>query len=185
VTRLSNAVAAILIALCSPALAQTLTFDFMPKGGKALFTDVFGASPDAATLGEMSAPARSEADWNAFLVARGTGLGDKDLRTLAAYLAVNMPVPGDTLDAAAKAGDVAAALPPDGRELAWNGCQGCHSLFASHLTQDRDLQAWQNMFNSPFHRELKMTPQERDEFSRYSAINMPMKFEDVPEDLRF
>jgi hypothetical protein len=30
-----------------------------------------------------------------------------------------------------------------------------------------------------------MTPQEREEFSRYSAINMPMKFEDVPEELRF
>jgi hypothetical protein len=178
------AIAAVLMGF-SPALAQVLSFDFMPKGGKALFTDVFGATPDTATLGEIAAPARSESDWNAFLVARSTDLDDKELRTLAAYLAVNMPIPLDKLDAAAKGGDVAVALPPDGRELAWNGCQGCHSLFASHLTQDRDLQGWQNMFNSPFHRELKMTSQERDEFSRYSAINMPMKFEDVPEDLRF
>ena len=41
------------------------------------------------------------------------------------------------------------------------------------------------MFQSPFHRELKMSAEERDEFSHYSVINMPMKFEDVPEDLRF
>jgi hypothetical protein len=183
--RLKAIAVAALLTCFSPALAQVPSFDFMPKGGKALFTDVFGATPDAATLGEMTAAARGEADWNAFLVARGTGLGDKELRTLATYLTVNMPIPGERLDAAAKAGDVVAALPPDGRELAWKGCQGCHSLFAGYLTQDRPLQGWQNMFESPFHRELKMTPQERDEFSRYSAINMPMKFEDVPEDLRF
>lgn len=157
----------------------------MPKGGKTLLVDVFGASPDPAVLAELTAAGRSEADWNNLLAERKTGLGDRELRTLAAYLAVNMPPPQDALDAATKAGDIATALPADGRELAWNGCQSCHSLFAGYLTQDRDLQGWQNMFQSPFHRELKMTPQERDEFSRYSAINMPMKFEDVPEDLRF
>ena len=167
-----------------PALAQE-SFDFMPKGGRALFVDVFGAVPDAATLDEMAATARDEAAWNDLLVARNTGLGDKQQRTLAAYLAANMPLPRAMLDAATQAGDIAAALPADGRELAWGGCQSCHSLFAGYLTQDRDRQGWQNMFESPFHRELTMTSQEREEFSRYSAINMPMRFEDVPVDLRF
>ena len=167
-----------------PAYAQEY-FSFMPKGGTALLLDVFGAAPDPATLAEMTAAARSEADWNELLLARKTALGDKELRTLAAYLALNMPLPRDALDAAAKAGDIATALPPDGRELAWNGCQSCHSLFAGYLTQDRDLQGWQNTFQSPFHRELKMSAEEREEFSHYSVINMPMKFEDVPEDLRF
>ena len=167
-----------------PALAQE-SFDFMPKGGKTLFVDVFGAAPDAATRDEMAAAARGEAHWSDLLAKRNTGLGDKELRTLAAYLAVNMPLPQGALDAAAKVGDIAAALPADGRELAWSGCQSCHSLFAGYLTQDRDLPGWQNMFQSPFHRELKMTARERDEFARYSAINMPMKFEDVPEGLRF
>jgi hypothetical protein len=41
------------------------------------------------------------------------------------------------------------------------------------------------MFLSPFHREMKMSAQEREEFARYSELNMPMKFEDVPEELRF
>ena len=41
------------------------------------------------------------------------------------------------------------------------------------------------MFMSPFHRALKMSPQEREEFSRYAEINMPMKIEDVPAELRF
>jgi hypothetical protein len=41
------------------------------------------------------------------------------------------------------------------------------------------------MFQSPFHRGLKMTERERREFATYSAINMPMRTEDVPADLRF
>jgi hypothetical protein len=76
-------------------------------------------------------------------------------------------------------------LPRDGRDLAWEQCQSCHSLFAGYLTQSRAAVGWRNMFLSPFHRQLKMTPQEREEFARYSEINMPMKVEDVPPDLRF
>jgi hypothetical protein len=108
-------------------------------------------------------------------------LTERELATLAAYLAVNMPLPDEVV----KRGKLASALPPDGRDLAWTQCQSCHSLFASHLTQKRPVQGWRNMFLSPFHRELKMTPQEREEFARYSALNMPMKIEDVPPDLRF
>lgn len=182
--RRASMVLAVVLTSLSPALAQE-TFDFMPEGGKTLFANVFGTAPDTATLDEMTAVAHSEADWNIMLGDRNTGLDDEKLRTLGAYLAVNMPLPREALQAATTAGDIAIALPADGRELAWYGCQSCHSLFAGYLTQDRDLQGWENMFQSPFHLELKMTPQERDEFSRYSAINMPMKFEDVPEDLRF
>ena len=60
------------------------------------------------------------------------------------------------------------------------GARTCHSLFAGYLMQDRELQGWRNIFLSPFHREMKMSPQEREEFARYSALNMPMKIEDVP-----
>jgi hypothetical protein len=182
--RLAPAALAVAFVGALPALAQEGP-DFMPKGGKTLFVEVFGVAPDAATIGEMSGAARSEADWSGLLTGRSTILNETEIRTLAAYLAVNLPLQRDALEAAAKAGDISSALPADGRELAWTGCQSCHSLFAGFLTQDRDLQGWQNMFQSPFHRELQMTPQQREEFSHYSAINMPMKIEDVPEDLRF
>jgi hypothetical protein len=92
-----------------------------------------------------------------------------------------MPLPDDTL----KRDKTASALPSDGRDLAGSQCQSCHSLFAGYLTQDRDAQGWRNMFLSPYHSELKMSPQEREEFARYSALNMPMKIENVPQDLRF
>jgi hypothetical protein len=165
------------------ALVQAAGEDnaFMPKGGRTLLPEVLGASREQAELREIAQARRTEAEWLDFVAARKKALSEREAATLAAYLAVNMPMS----DEAVKRGDLATALPPDGRDLAWSGCQNCHSLFASHLMQKRNVQGWRNMFLSPFHRELKMTAQEREEFARYSALNMPMKIEDVPPDLRF
>ncbi len=154
---------------------------FMPKGGRALLLELLGAAPDAAELRAIAQARRTEPEWRDFVAARKNALSERELATLAAYLEVNMPMP----DSALKSDKLASALPQDGRDLAWVGCQPCHSLFASHLTQRRNVQGWRNIFLSPFHRELKMSPQEREEFARYSALNMPMKIEDVPQDLRF
>ena len=167
-----------------PAQGQE-TSDFMPKGGKTLLIEMLGQPLDAAALRPIATTRRNEEEWLAFLAAREGPMSERELRTLAGYLAVNMPVPAGELESAEKQGDAGAALPPDGRELAWNHCQFCHSLFSSHLTQDRDVEGWLGMFQSPFHREIKMSKAERETFARYSAVNMPMKIEDVPEDLRF
>jgi len=165
------------------AFAQAAGEDnaFMPRGGRALLIELLGTPPDRAELRTISQARRTEPEWRDFVAARKNTLTERELATLAAYLAVNMPLPDDDV----KRDNLASTLPPDGRDLAWNECQSCHSLFASHLTQRRNAQGWRNMFLSPFHRELKMTPQQREEFARYSALNMPMKIEDVPQDLRF
>jgi len=160
-------------------------YSFMPKGGKTLLLEILSASPDPAEILEIAAAKRSEDEWNQTFASRTRGLSEKEARTLVEYLAVNMPLDEQGQQAAQESADLASVLPRDGRALAWEECQYCHSLFSSHLTQDRDVQAWRNMFASPFHRELEMTAQEREEFSRYSAINMPMAIDDVPEDLRF
>jgi len=161
--------------------ADTLDYRFMPKGGRALLLQFLGAPLGAAELRAIAQARRSEAEWRDFVEPRAKALTERERVTLAAYLVVNMPMPGD----AATRADLASALPTDGRDLAWNECQSCHSLFAGYLTQDRDAQAWRNIFLSPFHRQMKMSQQEREEFARYSALNMPMKIEDVPQDLRF
>ena len=165
------------------AFAQAAGEDnaFMPRGGRALLIELLGTPPDRAELRTIAQARRTEPEWRDFVAARKNTLTERELATLAAYLAVNMPLPDDDV----KRDNLASTLPPDGRDLAWNECQSCHSLFASHLTQRRNAQGWRNMFLSPFHRELKMTSQEREEFARYSALNMPMKIEDVPQDLRF
>jgi hypothetical protein len=173
--------AGLAIALCAPALAAGEDNAFMPKGGRALLLDLLGTPVDQTELRGIVQARRSEPQWLDFVAARKKALTERETTTLAAYLAINMPLSDD----AAKRDNLSSTLPPDGRDLAWNGCQNCHSLFASHLTQRRSAQGWRNMFLSPFHRELKMNPQEREEFARYSALNMPMKIEDVPEDLRF
>lgn len=183
--RLPVAAGLLLIGL-APAFSQ-LDYGFMPKGGKALLLDVLGTAANEQELRDIVTARRNEAEWRDAMAARTKSLSEREQRTLVAYLAANMPV-SSAAATAAKAGkrdDLIAALPRDGRDLAWNECQFCHSLFTGYLTQDRDIQAWMNMFQSPFHRELKLTVQERAEFSRYSAINMPMKIEDVPAELRF
>jgi len=172
-------VGALLLPVAQAAAGEE--YAFMPKGGRALLLELAGTPPDVAELRRVAKARRTEPEWRAYVASRKKVLTDRELATLVAYLAVNMPLPDET----AKRDDLASALPPDGRELGWTQCQSCHSLFSSHLTQIRDVQGWRNVFLSPFHREMKMSPQEREEFARYSAINMPMKIEDVPSDLRF
>jgi len=167
-----------------PALAQE-DFGFMPKGGKTLLLELLGVPLNADELRAIAVARRSEAEWRDVMAARKMTLSDRELSELAAYLAVNWPLPESAVDEAARRGDPASALPADGRELAWTQCQFCHSLFSGYLTQRRDAQGWRNIFLSPFHRGMKMTAQERETFARYSAINMPMKTEDVPAELRF
>jgi hypothetical protein len=168
-----------------PALAAAQEDSaFMPKGGKTLLLELLGAPVDASAAREILPAQHDETEWRVIVAARQKGLSERELNELAAYLSVNMPV-ADAAAATAKPEDVAAALPPDGRELAWTQCQFCHSLFSSYLMQQRDAQGWRSTFLSPFHRGIKMTAKERETFARYSAINMPMKKEDVPPDLRY
>jgi hypothetical protein len=167
-----------------PALAQQ-DYGFMPKGGKSLLIQSLGKTPGAEELRQVTSARRSEAEWREALAARTGELSENEARTLAAYAAVNLPLATGALERAQQQGDWTAALPLDGRELAWNNCQYCHSLFSSYLTIERSVQGWTNTFQTPFHREIKMTAQERETFARYSAINMPMRIEDVPSELRF
>ncbi|MGY3617071.1 hypothetical protein [Bradyrhizobium sp. USDA 10063] len=157
---------------------------FMPKGGKTLLLEATAPSP-AAELREMSNVRRTEAEWRSFLSERHGELGQREADELAAYLAVNLPLPEGAVQQAETVGDIASALPPDGREIAWTQCQFCHSLFTGYLMQQRDTQGWRSVFLSPFHKNLKISPQQRETFARYSAINMPMKPADVPAALRY
>ena len=178
---LSIGLVALLLGL-APALGQE-DYGFMPKGGKTLLLEL--TKSNSSELRQIGTARHSEAEWRAFVTARTKSMNDRDVDELSAYLAINTPLPESVLDKAAAAGNLTTAFPADGRELAWNQCQLCHSLFSSYLTQDRDLRGWRSTFLSPFHRGIKMTAQERETFARYSAASMPMKVENVPADLRF
>lgn len=147
-------------------------FAFMPDGGRGSLDAVYAdAESRAWALGQdMTAEA-----WQGEIATRAPELGEKPRATLAAYLSVIAPY---ELDAS---GD----LPPDGRDIALAQCLSCHSLFTGYLMQRRDRAGWLSTFASPFHKVIEITPRDREIFADYSAINMPMRIEDVPPELRF
>lgn len=168
----AGAFLAVLIMGAGAVLAAGDPFAFMPDGGRGDFPRVF---PDAATQAWAMAQDLTPEDWQAEIATRAPDLGDRETRTLAAYLAAVAPLERAADD----------PLPPDGRDIALAQCQSCHSLFSGYLMQRRDRAAWLSTFASPFHSVIDLTDGEKAIFADYSALNMPMRFEDVPPELRF
>lgn len=174
--------AAALVSGASLALAQS-DFGFMPDGGRETLLRLFDSSP--AELGAVMSSKHSEAEWKTALPPNAAVLKPEEIETLASYLAVNMPVAAAQGTTAPDLGQLASLLPPDGKELAIANCQFCHSFFTGYLVHDRETEGWRSVFKSPFHKELAMTEKERETFARYSAINMPIPYDKVPQELRF
>jgi hypothetical protein len=168
--------------LAGSLLAQP-DFDFMPDGGRKTLMRVFGGS--ATELAMVASSQHDGAEWQRMVAAKAPDLAPEEIETLVSYLAVNMPLPAEAVGEAASTEELSATLPPDGKELAIANCQFCHSLFSGYLSQDRDVEGWRGVFKPPYHSELPMSARERETFSRYSAINMPIPYQDVPADLRF
>jgi hypothetical protein len=173
-------VAALAALTVLPAVGQP-GFEFMPDGGRNLLRQLFAGK--AAELAQMATESRDQAGWQSLLAERGA-LSPSEMETLAGYLSVNFPIEADA-DALAGSDDPVSLFPRDGKELAVANCQYCHAIFSGYLMHDRDVQGWRSVFLSPFHREIKMDEKERETFALYSAVNMPMKYEDVPPELRF
>jgi hypothetical protein len=169
--------------LAVAALAQSGDYGFMPPGGRTILLGLVGEE-DGAALSEIAARDTTAEDWQAWAAERDPALEERALATFAGYAELNFPLDADGLAALAESGD-ASALPPDGKDLAIAQCQFCHALFSGYLMHRRDETGWRGTFKSPFHSEIPMTELERDTFARYSALNMPLRFEDVPPELRF
>ena len=165
------------------ANAQEDQFGFIPPGGRTILLELIG-NGDGGTLSDIAGRDQSEADWEAWAKSRNSALGQDRLATFSGYAALNLPLGDSVLEAIVESSD-ATLLPPDGKDLAIANCQFCHSLFSGYLMIDRDEIGWKNTFKAPFHQQIQMTEIERDTFAKYSAINMPMKFEDVIPEMRF
>ncbi|MDX1779874.1 MAG: hypothetical protein R3256_01015 [Thalassovita sp.] len=162
---------------------QVDQYGFMPPGGRALLLSLLG-SEDGEALAEIAARDQSGEEWQAWAAEKNPDLDETALATFAGYAELNLPLGEDVLMALAENGD-ATLLPPDGKDLAVAQCQFCHSLFSGYLMHERDEVGWRGTFKAPFHKEIPMSEVERDTFAHYSALNMPLRFEDVPPELRF
>lgn len=158
-------------------------FGFMPDGGRSILSRLAGGLDENALRDLLTRDAEAE-DWAEWARSRDAELDETAARTMAEYAALNLPLDSKSI-AGLSAGGLAGALPPDGKDLAVAQCQFCHSLFSGYLMHDRDRTGWESTFKAPFHKEIPMSEIERQTFASYSALNMPLEFEDVPPELRF
>jgi hypothetical protein len=178
----ATAAFAALICVAAGVRSEEAAYPFMPPGGRTILLEIVGGDPKA--LAEAALRKASATDWAEWARTREPALSDAARDTFAGYAALNFPVATDVATAIGETGD-AARLPRDGKDLAIAQCQFCHSFFTGYLMQDRDETSWRGTFKAPFHAEIPMTEDERNTFAHYSAINMPLKFTDVPPELRF
>lgn len=163
-------------------LAQ-VGMEFMPDGGRTLALVAFDNDPDR--IAEIAATTREPDEWYALVMDAGAGLTEVQARTLAGYLALNLPLADPASLKDLEPAELADALPRDGKDLAVANCQSCHSFFTGYLTHDRDKTGWMQTFQAPFHREIDMNRTEIETFAHYSELNMPLSFDEVPPEWRF
>ncbi len=178
--------AAAIAALAAPA-PQKDVFDFIPPGGRTLLARVLAAPAPPAEARAIVGARRTSEQWLADLRAREKALpalqrlDERERRTLADYLAANMPLAKPPADPARA--DWEKSLPPDGRDFVLNYCQGCH-IVTVVVTQDRTKTAWLGSLNKPSHVQIRLTPQQRDALADYLIVNAAIPIDQVPEELR-
>jgi hypothetical protein len=183
--------ALVLAALLSPPLqAQTEdVFAFIPAGGRTLLANVLKARPPADEARALLTGKRTQAEWVAYLKARGNALpalktlDETALMTLADYLSFHMPLPAAALPADWAKANWAKVLPHDGRDLTLDYCQFCH-IITVVVTQERPQAHWLGTMNKPSHVEIELNARQREELANYLVLNGGIPIELVPEDLR-
>jgi len=162
-------------------------FDFMPLGGRSLLSQLVDQGLPPGELQAILSAKRTAEEWVGYLQERQgsvpaiQNLGEQELLTLADYLAFNMPA--SEISAQANAVELAAALPPDGRDLSLDYCQSCH-IITVVVTQDRPQQAWLGTMSKPSHIEIDLTTAQREALANYLVLNAGIPIDLVPEELR-
>lgn len=175
------------LAALAAAAPEKDVFEFVPEGGRTLLAKAFAGRVPVEDVRAIVTAKHTSVEWLADLRAREKSLpalkrlDDKERRTLADYLAANMPLAKPPADPAKANWD--KALPLDGRDMALNYCQGCH-IITVVITQDRSKAAWLGTMGKPSHVRIKLTPAQRDALADYLIVNAAIPIDQVPEELR-
>jgi len=137
----------------SPLRRQRGKTTLQPKGGGRCCSTCSRPPRPGGSRAAIAQAARTEPEWRDFVAGRKTALTSANLPRHCLSRSQHADVRG--------CGEAPVTSHPRCRRM--DATRGrvptVHSLFASHLTQRRQVQGWRNMFLSPFHRELKMSPQ--------------------------
>lgn len=179
--------AAAFAALAAIAAGSGDLFDFIPAGGRTLAAKALAGKPAADPARALLAAKRSRDEWLAYLQGDGRSLAasldDKQRKTLADYLAHNMPLAAGKAPSNPSLANWEKALPADGRDLTLEHCQSCHVITVV-VTQDRAKAQWLGTLNKPSHVGIKIPPAQRDALADYLVLNAGIPIDQVPEELR-
>lgn len=184
-----KALVAVAAALPLLVAAAGDVFDFVPQGGRTLLAGALATRPEPADVQALLSGKHGRDEWLAWLKGRHDAmaglkpLNDKQLLTLADYLAFNMPLAAGKAPAQPTRANWEKALPPDGRDLALGYCQGCH-IITVVVTQQRTKDAWLGSLGKPSHVQIKLSPAQREALASYLVINAAIPIDEVPEELR-
>ena len=190
VAKLSAAAAALaaLAALAAGPAAEEDVFAFIPHGGRTLLAQALNNKPATGEVQSMLAAKHTQAEWMQYLRSHAaqlpavSKLSDKELKTLADYMAFNMPLAAKAPSSPTQA-NWEKTLPMDGKDMALDKCQGCH-IITVVVTQDRTKEAWLGTMNKPSHIQIKLNKDQREALANYLVLNAAIPIEQVPEDLR-
>lgn len=158
----------------------------LPHGGNDLLAAVLDVCETCDDVDELATAERTRDEWEAYFrdqehsdegeseAGALVGLSDEEIDTLAAYLAINLPMPEDDVHDDMEV----AALPADGRELMQRYCVSCHSLAVSVLPEWQIEQLWLEVLQDPHHRGIGLSEQRLEEIAAYLSIN-PIEPDDV------
>lgn len=181
------AAAAALGAGLAPAAEDV--FAFIPQGGRTLMAQVLQGKPATGEVQSMLSQKHTREEWAAYLRAPSSQLpaaaklSDKELLTLADYMAFNLPLASGKAPSSPTQANWEKALPPDGRDMALDKCQSCH-IITVVVTQDRAKEAWLGTMNKPSHVQIKLSKEQREAVANYLVLNAGISIEQVPPALR-
>lgn len=186
---LRGACMAAALAAFATAWSAEDVFAFMPPGGRLLLARVLQPRTPAEEARALVTAKRTREEWVAYLRGRTAQLpavqklSDKELQTLADYMAHNLPLAPAKVPANPAQAKWEQVLPMDGKDMSLEYCQGCH-IITVVVTQDRTKQAWLGSLNKPSHIGIKLNAAQRDALVNYLVLNAAIPIDQVPEELR-
>ena len=149
-------------------------YEWMTEGGCQILTSLNRS--DLLTLATTN---KTEEEWEKFFA--DTELTEEQVKTLAAYLALQMPVPKNKLPPNVKE-LTCDVLPYDGQMVVLKVCQNCHGL-GQVVLQEKDLTAWYIQIGARSHNEIELDEKDSQLIVTYLSINMPVSEETIPKAL--